>query len=196
MIVQAAFSLLLTALFVVAAAYNGLVFVHERRDEPARSVIPIFGGIIGAVGLWIWPYHDFGPWAWAPPLLDYGCAHYIAVGTFVEARRAWRYRESRCFARLVGESGEKHVEVRLYEGGRLLLEETFKNPQKFGSFSSSGKWTRSESGGGYILSVWGASISIEERDGRWEIVRESGWSSEELRLSPITLAAAAHTRRR
>jgi hypothetical protein len=94
------------------------------------------------------------------------------------------------FSRLVGESSEKQVEIRLYKGGRLLLEVTFRNPRKFGSFSSGGKWTASDSGSGYILSVWNASISIEERDREWSVVQESGWFSEELTLTSMTLATA------
>jgi len=187
--IQIAVSLLLIALFLATAAYNGLIFIRERRGDPTPSVIPILGGIFGAVGLWHWPYHDLSVWAWAPLLLDYGCAHYVAAGTIQEVRRAWRFRESNCFARLVGESSEKNVEIRLYKGGRMLLDETFRNPQKFGSFSSSGKWTSSDSGSGYILSIWGAAISIEERAGQWAIKHESGWFRKELRLSPMILAA-------
>jgi len=190
MIVQAAFSLLLAAAFLVAAAYNGLILLAERRGGAAPSVIPVFGGILGAVGVWLWPYHDLASWAWAPLLLDYGCAYYLARGIFEHARRKWRYRESNCFARLAGESGEKKVELRLYRGGRLQLEQTFSKPGRFGSFASGGRWTASDSGRGYLLSVWGASVAMEEQGGRWVVTQESGWQQDELRLAPIALRAA------
>ncbi|HKI63775.1 MAG TPA: hypothetical protein VKA16_04025 [Burkholderiales bacterium] len=190
MIVQAAFSVLLAAAFLVAAVYNGLIFLAERRGGAAPSVIPVFGGILGAVGVWLWPYHDLAAWAWAPLLLDYGCAYYLARGAFVEARRAWRYREGNCFARLVGESGDKSVELRLYRGGGLQLEQTFNNPTRFGSFDSGGRWTPSDSGSGYLLRVWGASIAMEEQGGQWVVTQESGWRQDELRLAQIALRAA------
>ena len=191
MFVQAAFSVVLMAMFLVAAGYNGLIFLGRRHGDSGPSVIPIVGGVLGGVGVWLWPYYDLGLWAWAPVLLDYGCGYYLAVGTLLEIRRAWRYREGACFARLAGESGEKTVEIRLYRGGRLQLSQTFKNRQNFGSFSSGGAWTAVESGHSYALSVWGASIVIEARDASWTVAQESSWFHPDLRLSPITLAVVA-----
>ena len=187
MIVQAVFSLLLGAAFLVAAAYNGVIFVQLRRGGPAPSALPVFGGIFGALALWLWPYHALAAWAWAPLLLDYGCAPYLARGALQQARGAWRYRAGNCFARFAGESGEKNVELRLYRGGWLQLEQTFRNPGKFGSFAVGGRWTGSESGRGYLLSVWGASIALEEQGGQWRVTRESGWRQDELRLAPVDI---------
>lgn len=194
MIIQGAIAVVLGALFIALASYNGLIFITERRGGHAPSVAPLVGGLSGAAALWVWPYHEPGLWAFLPVVLDYGCAPYLTVGAFLEVRRAWRYREKRCVGRLFGESEDKRVEIKLYTGGRLLFEETFKNPTRLGSFSAAGTWTASEATNGYILKIWEASISLQETDGHWVVARETGWFREELRISPITLSRLAADR--
>jgi len=178
----------LIALFLLAAAYNAIIFIHIQRNESSSSVIPIVGGLSGTAGLLIWPYHDLGLWTWSPLLLDYGCAYYIAAGAFLEIRRRWRFRASACFARFAGQSPDKQVEIRLYKGGRLQLEETFFSPKKFGSFYSAGRWASTDTSKGFILTVWNASITIEKQNSCWVITQESGWFNQELCLAAIKLS--------
>ena len=192
MIVPAAISLVLVAIFVTVAAFNVLVLVNRRPDGSGPSVMPVFGGVAGAIGVWAWPYHDLSLWAWLPLVLDPGCALYLAGGGFLAARRVWRVRAANCFVRLVGDSGDKRVEIRLYRGGWARIGQTFHEPRTFGSFEAAGRWTVRGSGRGYVIHVWGASITLEEADENgenWAVVRERGWFREELALGPIRLTA-------
>jgi hypothetical protein len=187
MIVQAGFSLVLVGVFLLAAGYNALVFLRPGDGEQGPSVMPVFGGLAGAAGLGLWPYHDLAAWIWLPLLLDCGCGYYLLAGLFLHLRRRWRYRDGNRIAYLSGDSADKSVALSLYRDGRLRLEQEFRQPGRFGSFASDGNWTQSGSGEGYVLSVWGATINLEPRDGRWEILREDGWHARELQLSPISL---------
>jgi len=192
MIVPAAIGLVLVAIFLAVAAFNALVLVGRRPDGSGPSPVPVFGGIAGAVGMWVWPYHDLAAWAWLPLALDPGCGWYLAGGGLVAARNAWRFRAGNCCARLLGDTGEKTVEMRLYRGGWARIEQTFHEPRAFGSFEAAGRWTVPDSGHGYVIHVWGASITLEPEgeDGEsWIVARESGWFHDELTLGPMRLTA-------
>ncbi len=192
MIVPAAIGLVSVAIFLVVAAFNALVLLGRRPDGSGPSAVPVFGGIAGAIGVWVWPYHDLAAWAWLPLVLDPGCGWYVAGGGFLAARRAWRFRAGNCCARLIGDTGEKTVEIRLYRGGRCRIGQTFHEPRALGSFEAAGGWTVPGSGCGYVIDVWGASITLKqegEESESWTVVRESGWFREELTLGPIRLTA-------
>lgn len=187
MIVPAAVGVVLVAIFLAVAAFNAVVLLDRRPDGSGPSVVPVFGGVAGAAGVWAWPYHELAAWAWLPLVLDAGCGWYLAGGGFLAARRAWRFRAGNCFARLLGDADDRTVEIRLYRGGWARIGQTFHEPRALGSFEAAGRWTAPESGGGYVVHVWGASITLEEDDEGWLVVRESGWFRDELALGPMRL---------
>lgn len=54
-------------------AYNAVVFyLTVIRKEQAPSVAPIFGGVIAAVGIAVWPVSGTWMWAWIPLVIDWG----------------------------------------------------------------------------------------------------------------------------
>ncbi|MDX1609558.1 MAG: hypothetical protein R3225_05500 [Halofilum sp. (in: g-proteobacteria)] len=186
--VPAVVSLALLALFLAVVAFNALVLATRQPDGSGPSVVPLLGGMAGAAGVWAWPYHELAAWAWLPLLLDPGCGWYLGGGAIVAGRRAWRFRARNCFARLVGDSSDKSVEIRLYRGGWATIRQTFHEPRTLGRFEAAGRWTQPDSGRGYVIRVWGASITLMEDGDAWTVVREDGWFREELALGPMRLA--------
>ena len=68
-------SFVLVALFIWVASMNAWVlFVDLRGDSDPPSSIPLFGGLMGAAGLWLMPVEGAAHWFWLPLVLDYGCA--------------------------------------------------------------------------------------------------------------------------
>ena len=68
-------SFVMIVLFLWIASMNAYVLVLDLRgtvDPP--SWFPLFGGLLGAIGLWLLPVEGSTQWAWCPLVLDYGCA--------------------------------------------------------------------------------------------------------------------------
>lgn len=69
--------------FLLFAGYNSfMAWSVYVKSEHAQSIGPVFGGLIGFVGLLIAPvgeWTDRLAYAWIPLLLDFGCVPYLAV---------------------------------------------------------------------------------------------------------------------
>jgi len=182
---------ILLGIFALFAAGNAYYIWRIIKYEDS-SFAPLYGGLLGCIGILIMPFgtlFERALYCWIPLVVDIGCVPYTAGFVIQEVRRAWNYRENNCIKRLAGESDDKHVDIKFYKGGRLIFEETFKMPKRFGNFSSDGIWQKSEAGNGYLLNIWDASILIEEKSGYWKVSQERGWFSEELCIFPIILSA-------
>jgi hypothetical protein len=74
-----AVTLIITASAFIA--YNGLIFWHTVvRNEPASSILPIFGGIIAAVGIAILPPGESWKYSWIPLAVDWGGIPFFLYG--------------------------------------------------------------------------------------------------------------------
>ena len=84
--------LLSVALLVVSAVIIGTnyyllfldvrAYIRRRRgqDDPGPgSVIPVLGGLLGAIALWIMPVDGTRPWFWIPLVLDWGFAPLFVI---------------------------------------------------------------------------------------------------------------------
>lgn len=73
---------LLVVFFVLCAAANAHLVIRSMRarpDEQVPSLIPIVGGGLGAIGLYVAPMDEIRAYAWLPPLLDIGCGPYLVL---------------------------------------------------------------------------------------------------------------------
>jgi hypothetical protein len=77
----AAVSLLIVG--IVMIIYNAVNFwATVVRKEESSSVLPIFGGLLAAIGIAILPVEGIWKWAWIPLLLDWGGLPFYFVAMF------------------------------------------------------------------------------------------------------------------
>lgn len=69
----------LLASFALCAIGNVLGPIIARYQRQSFSVIPIIGGLAGAVGCAIAPWDWLRPWWWVAPLVDIGCVPSIVA---------------------------------------------------------------------------------------------------------------------
>jgi uncharacterized membrane protein len=62
--------LIIGGVMIVFNAINFWATVVRKRESP--SVLPVFGGIMAAIGIAILPVEGVWKWAWIPLLLDWG----------------------------------------------------------------------------------------------------------------------------
>jgi hypothetical protein len=80
---QLIFSVVLLLAGSFAIVVNGWIFWESMvKKRPTPSVLPIFGGIIAAIGLAIFPAERTWIWAWVPIVVDWGGLPAVVV--------AWR----------------------------------------------------------------------------------------------------------
>ena len=83
-------ALLLTAASLSLILRNAAVLVGQlSRDEAKRrrSLIPLIGGLLGSWAIQISPWDGLRSWAWAPLILDPGCAVLVMFFFVVVIRR-------------------------------------------------------------------------------------------------------------
>ena len=57
----------------VAIAYNAMIFWNTVvRKDHAPSVVPLFGGVLVALGVMLLPITESWKWAWIPFVIDWG----------------------------------------------------------------------------------------------------------------------------
>ncbi len=78
----------LIALGNCAVAWNW--FVHHKRG----SMFPVFGGLLGAIGVLLLPIENSSQWWWLPPLLDLGCVPIVIIWLVAFLGRYFRYLKS------------------------------------------------------------------------------------------------------
>jgi hypothetical protein len=77
----AAFTLLLGG--GVFIAFNAMIFWQTVvQKEHAPAVAPIFGGILGAIGVALLPFPETYKWAWVPLVIDWGGLPLLVVGLY------------------------------------------------------------------------------------------------------------------
>jgi len=70
---QLTFSITLLAVGTGMIGYNVMIFWQtEIRHSGAPSVLPLFGGILAAIGIAILPMEGSWKWVWLPLALDWG----------------------------------------------------------------------------------------------------------------------------
>ena len=66
---------MLLLLFAYGATLNGII-MWRRITAPQKtnsSLAPIFGGVLGMIGILILPVKAMKMWWWVPLIADYGC---------------------------------------------------------------------------------------------------------------------------
>ena len=85
-------SALLMVAFLVATLANVLTIVRYARTRKRGSLVPLFGGIAGALAMILAPISAGWHWAWLPLVVDPGC---VPTAIFAIVRRARRERGPR-----------------------------------------------------------------------------------------------------
>lgn len=73
---------LLVVIFALCTVANAHLLVRSLRagpDERVPSLVPLVGGMAGAIGLTIAPMDELHAYAWLPLLLDIGCGPYLVL---------------------------------------------------------------------------------------------------------------------
>jgi hypothetical protein len=92
--VRAVVAVLLFAVFALAAIGNSvgaLLVLRRKRAEGTAggvSMVPVIGGVAGALAFVVAPIPGLARWAWLPLVLDVGCAPLLAfaLGNVVRRR--------------------------------------------------------------------------------------------------------------
>lgn len=63
----------LLASFAICAIGNVVGPIIARYQRQSFSLVPIIGGVAGAVGCAIAPWESLRAWWWVAPLVDVGC---------------------------------------------------------------------------------------------------------------------------
>jgi hypothetical protein len=71
-------SALLLVVFLGCAVGNIAIVVRCRLYKRHESLIPVAGGIAGAMGVLLLPWPAARSWWWLPLLLDLGCVPIVA----------------------------------------------------------------------------------------------------------------------
>jgi hypothetical protein len=85
-------AVVLVAVFALVAIGNSLgtlIALRRKRAERAPggvSMVPVIGGVAGALACLVAPVVGLARWAWLPLVLDVGCAPLLAL-TVVAVRR-------------------------------------------------------------------------------------------------------------
>ncbi len=84
---------LLGTIFLVVASVNASVIIAAARGkeaERASSMMPVFGGVAGAIALASAPNDTLRSFVWLPLILDVGCVPYLAVVGILSIREGLR----------------------------------------------------------------------------------------------------------
>jgi hypothetical protein len=119
-----------------------------REDGALRSTVPLIGGSAGALGCF--GFESLQPYAWAPFLLDPGCAAFLVFGLPKIARERWQFSAFNLLReyRSTG-SAAKAGTLRLYKKGKFVLRLDFhrvENERGISQFSRSGTWQETAAG--------------------------------------------------
>lgn len=67
-------AVILLGIFAWAAVANVVLAVRYYVHGQRSSLLPIVGGVLGAVGCLVAPWTFLKAWWWLPPIVDIGCA--------------------------------------------------------------------------------------------------------------------------
>lgn len=80
----------------VAIVGNAAIPIRYWLTQKTCSMVPLAGGLCGALGLWIVPIEGARFWWWVPPLVDLGCVPQIAILIPFLIRRRRRRQLGQC----------------------------------------------------------------------------------------------------
>lgn len=108
--------LLLSAFFLLAACANAAAIMPSRRNRESGSVsmVPIAGGVAGAIGFSIAPNDTVRSLFWVPLLLDIGCVPYLMLAGVValsEVLRSGKWQQHVPFLRRFYKAPAVHREI-------------------------------------------------------------------------------------
>lgn len=83
-------SILLIAFFVYFAIGQLAAAISARRNKRGYSGVPLFGGLAGALGFYLYPSGVYRPWWWVPLILDIYCVPMLIAIAVFWVRRLWR----------------------------------------------------------------------------------------------------------
>ncbi|MCC6360150.1 MAG: hypothetical protein IT450_15505 [Phycisphaerales bacterium] len=63
----------LLSIFAISAIGNVVGPIIARYQRQSFSLVPLIGGLAGAVGCAIAPWDWLRPWWWVAPIVDIGC---------------------------------------------------------------------------------------------------------------------------
>ena len=83
---------ILLSLFTLFATINFVFLLNQirARFEYGPSLLPIFGGLFGLIGVLLMPIGEWTDrllWCWLPLVLDAGCLPYITLGIYFSRKK-------------------------------------------------------------------------------------------------------------
>ena len=135
-------ALVLIVLFVALALANVALFVAGAFSRRTFSVIPLFGGGLGAAGFLLTP--RLRSYAWLPPLLDPGTAVVLFFGLPYLLNELWRTSRHNLLFRYTGRRGNIEVHLCLFRKGVFTYSaiSVSRSPEQSGimGLSTTGTW--------------------------------------------------------
>jgi len=65
---------ILGAAFLWLSLLNWHALIRQTMGRPSPSWVPLLGGVLGVLALWIAPGQDLDRFLWVPLVVDGGCA--------------------------------------------------------------------------------------------------------------------------
>lgn len=142
-------------------------WLAAREDGALRSTVPLIGGIAGALGCF--GFESLRPYAWAPFLVDPGCAAFLLFGLPKIAKERWQFSSFNLLQeyRSAGNAAKTGT-LRLYKTGAFVLRLDFhraENERGIGQFSRSGAWQETAAG-----------LKLTTRDGKFAVLSRTNAS--------------------
>jgi hypothetical protein len=133
-------ALVLIGLFIALALANVVMLLAGAFSRRHFSVIPLFGGLLGAVGFLLIP--RLRPYAWLPLLLDPGTAFSLVAIPWL-LNEVWQTSRFNLLFRYTGSRGVRAVNLCLFRKGVFTLRLSFSRPPDqsgFAELSIIGTW--------------------------------------------------------
>ncbi len=179
----------LTALFVLGATANAsvLYLAHVARAERVPSMVPLFPGLLGLVGLGVCPIPRVAEHAWLALILDVSFIPTLLLGVpslLLQAWRTSRFNRVHRYESLNCDDGR--VSIELYRRGIGVVVKGFHlEPGQPGLLRSSTVWQWTLAGASLVLSREGGRVCFrQDQAGTLECVdREESLFFPGLRLA-------------
>jgi hypothetical protein len=125
-------ALVLIGLFVALTLANAALLLAGAFSRRHFSVIPLFGGLLGAVGFLLAP--RLRPYAWLPLLLDPGTAILLVALPWL-LNDLWRTSRFNLLFRYTGSHDVQAVQLCLFRKGVFTLRLSFSRPPDQSGFT-------------------------------------------------------------
>jgi len=91
-IIAAVSGVLFLFFLAVFAANWAIICYFRKRSERNISLVPVAGGVAGAIAMLLFPYANFRLYAWIPLFVDVTCLPMVVWALIVEVCRSKRGR--------------------------------------------------------------------------------------------------------